>query len=126
MPKRTAKEPTESITIRFRNLLHYQYHAVLMEYGFDFTVGHDLMTGLRYTHSKKPIIAIIKDDEQMEWYCENPQGTMYYQEHFTEAEWQYMFGEEIEEPAALARMLHVLVRVRPNSLNTMVIQEGRC
>ena len=100
---------------------HHQYHTILMEYGFGFTVDHDLMTGLRYQHATKPIVVVIKDNSYTNWFCENLQGTMYYEEHFSVAEWDYMFGDQsLEEAEVLGRMLHILVRVRPRSLNLQI------
>ncbi len=114
------ENPHELIVARFRDEQHQAYHKILMDNRFSYRIGPDLMVGLRYRHTIKPVIVVLKDDEDcLGYYCENLNGVMYYKEHFTVTEWNFIYDRNINPQESLSRELYILLQVRPNSLNNL-------
>ena len=115
---------TEYVELRFVNERHQQFHRILLEHDFSFEVGPDLKIGFRYKHPVKPVSVEIRgadtEDGVMEPICLKPNGDVYYTGDFSQAEFDWIFEQVADDFDSLRRELHVLLRVRPKSLNTMI------
>jgi len=113
---------TEMIVVRFVNERHQQFHRILLEHDFSFEVDRDLRVGLRYRHPVKPVIVELRgaDEDDLEPVCIKPDGDVYYTGDFSKTEFDWIFEQVNDDFDSLRRELHVLLKVRPKSLNTMI------
>jgi hypothetical protein len=122
-------EQTETMVVRFEGDDHYEFHQILIEHGFDFYVHHDLRIGENYRHPTKPVLVDLRradhPDDGYDVVCMKPNGDVYLEADYSDMEQRWIFDRSISDHDALRRELHVLIKVRPRSLNTLIALDGK-
>jgi hypothetical protein len=121
------------LVVKFRHPEHKRWHQILVGEGFCFTI-ESMTIGLEYFHKSKAIRVTLEESNEpppMEFYEPKlvmertkagikevfvPMGDSYY----TEAETAWLFGDkDIDGFTFLERELHILIHVRPNTMNSI-------
>ncbi len=109
----------ETLVVQFRTELHRAYHKVLLEFGFSFMVGCDMIIG-DYEHPKKKFRVELSDgdDGDVDYRIRNEEGEGFTDKDFSEAENQWIHRAK-SGTEGMTRELYILLKIRPKSLNSM-------
>jgi hypothetical protein len=132
VPALSRQASTEEVlVVNYRNDEHKRWHVMLTSKGFSFTVDSFVIC-LTYIHMAKDVTVILEESGEeppAQYYDPKvllrrnmPDGRkeqfIPLHDFYTEAEFQWVFHDnDIDSFEALDRELHILLKVRPNTMN---------